>query len=112
LASPATATLGPTPRRILDLDAGTTLPRAVHLVAAALVIAGIAATLLAARTGDASTAPAARIAPEIITVPALRPAWSIAHDSGSPVWPHGPAAALMSLAGILPDTGIPGDTDL
>jgi hypothetical protein len=91
---------GPTPHRIVDLDAGTTLPRAVSVVATVLAAAALVATLIAGQPADppshrTSLAP---VAPQAITIPAWRAGWGDLPRGAGPAWPVGPSALIDASA--------------
>jgi hypothetical protein len=96
---------GPTTHPIVDLDAGTTVPRIVSIGAAVLVAAGLVATLLGGQPAAPETAPAAmpRVAPPAITIPAWRAGWGDPPRPEAPAWPVGPSALIdaSALAGVV-----------
>ncbi len=91
---------GPTSHRLVDLDAGTTLPRAVSIAVALLAVAALAVALLASQPGDAQSTPAPlpKVAPQAITMPA----WSVGRADlprgSAPAWPIGPSALIDASA--------------
>jgi hypothetical protein len=99
MASRATAP-GPITYRIVDLDAGTTLPRAVSIGATILAAAALVATLLAGQPADRQPAPAPlpRVAPQAITIPVWRAGWGDLPRGTGPAWPVGPAALIDGAA--------------
>jgi hypothetical protein len=98
VASTITATTGSNHRPIVDLDAGTTLPRVAQVAIIALFIGALAVLTITAAPGKqpGSTVPTA-VRPEALTVPALRPQWSAGGQQG-PEFPIGPAPAIADLA--------------
>jgi hypothetical protein len=87
---------GPTSHRIVDLDAGTTLPRAVSIGATVLAAAALVATLLTSQPGDAqpASAPLPKVAPQAITLPAWQAGWTDLPRGSAPAWPVGPSALI------------------
>ena len=100
-ATPAPAS---TPYRLVDLDAGTTLPRAVWLAGAALLIAGVAAWVLAVdqERPRATRATGPRVDAPAVVVPAYRSAWAPAPKITVPAGhPIGPSASLLDPHALL-----------
>ncbi len=96
MATTAAATLNPADRQMLDLDAGTTLPRGVSIAIAILLIAVTVAVHAMPSDRDTSgTTTVSRIEPQTITMPALRPTLPLYQPPASPYSPVGPSAALV-----------------
>jgi hypothetical protein len=104
-----TAIPGPTTHAVVDLDAGTTLPRAISIGATALLVAGFVATLFGgqpAQTEPTQELLLPRIAPQAIILPAWQTRWSVPHDDPGPAWPVGPSALVNASAGAATIVGI------
>lgn len=96
MASCAT-TAGPTTsHRIVDLDAGTTLPRAVSIGAAIVAATALVAALLTEQPADPAPAHATmpQAAPQSIILPASRLGWGDVPRRPAPAWPVGPSALI------------------
>ncbi len=90
------STAGPTTRRIVDLDAGTTLPRAVSIGATILAAAALVAALLTEQPADPTPAHATmpQVAPQSIILPASRLGWGDFPHGPTQAWPIGPSALI------------------
>lgn len=115
MAQTYTATTGPNRRPIVDLDAGTTMPRIAQVALVALALLAVAA---APGRQPGATAPAP-VQPEALTVPALRSPWSTVAGPLGPELPIGPVPAISALAPLhvaagarsVPPTGTTDDRD-
>lgn len=88
---------GPTTYRMVDLDAGTTLPRAVTIGVTLLAAAALVATLLAGQPAysEPTPAPMPKVAPQAITIPAWRAGWGdFPQATGPAARPYGPSALI------------------
>jgi hypothetical protein len=89
---------GPTSHRIVDLDAGTSVPRIVSIGASVLVAAGLVATLLGGQPAPQRPAVSPRVAPQAITIPAWHVGWGALPRAQGPAWPVGPTALIDASA--------------
>lgn len=102
MATTITATPGPN-RPVLDLDAGTTLPRAVRVALGTLLVAAVALLAVAAGPGEDPPADAsAGIRPPCVSVPAVT-AWQAAARPDARSAVEGPHATLPTIATLNPE---------
>lgn len=99
MASCATAA-GPTTHRIVDLDADTSLPRAMSIGAAILAATALVLALLTEQPADPAPARATmpQVAPQSIILPASRLGWGDFAHGPAPAWPIGPSALIDASA--------------
>ncbi len=89
-------TAEPISPHVVDLDAGTTLPRVVSLGATLLVAAALVATIFGGPPGGSAPLPTSMspVSAPGITAPAWRTTWAGFSNDARPAWPVGPAALV------------------